>query len=236
MTFIRDDITVSDSHTAVIETPKPDGVPVRRANAARSKRAKSEITRARLCNAASRLIEQKSLRAITVSELTALAGVAPSTFYIYFADVDGAVLALLEDAEATMPDLAAAARAIAPDRPEPGVRTLLTQYLAFWDKNYALLRIRNLAADEGEARFREARGKMLGPMLFALAEKVEEIRGTELSKRTPPLAVASVISGSMERLASFIRFEHASPDMSRKRLIDTQIFVICQILTRDHPA
>jgi AcrR family transcriptional regulator len=233
MALTRGKIVVAKSQTDVIEAPTPAGVPVRRANAARSKRAKSEITRARLCNAASRLIEQKSLRLITVSELTALAGVAPSTFYIYFADVDGAVLALLEDAQAAMPDLAATTSAISPERPEPGVRTLLTQYLAFWDQNYALLRIRNLAADEGEARFRDARGKMLGPLLFALAEKIAEIRGDELSKRTPALAIASVISGSMERLASFIRFRHASPDMSRKRLIEAQVFLICQILTRD---
>lgn len=208
----------------------PAGVPVRRANAARSKRAKSELTRARLCAAAARLIEQKSLRQITVSELTTLAGVAPSTFYIYFADVDGAVLALLEDANASMPDLPAFTRAITLPRLEATVRDLVQEYLAFWDKYYALLRIRNLAADEGEARFREARGKMLGPLLFALAEKIEEMRGEDLTPRTPPLAIASVVSGSMERLASFIRFRHASPDMSRKRLIDAEVFLICQLL------
>lgn len=208
----------------------PAGVPVRRANAARSKRAKSELTRARLCAAAARLIEQKSLRQITVSELTTLAGVAPSTFYIYFADVDGAVLALLEDANASMPDLPAFTRAITLPRLEATVRDLVQEYLAFWDKHYALLRIRNLAADEGEARFREARGKMLGPLLFALAEKIEEMRGEDLTPRTPPLAIASVVSGSMERLASFIRFRHASPDMSRKRLIDAEVFLICQLL------
>lgn len=209
---------------------KPDGVPVRRANAARSKRAKSEVTRARLCAAAARLIEQKSLRLITVSELTTLAGVAPSTFYIYFADVDEVVLALLEEANAEMPDLGAYARAITLDRLETSVRDLVHEYLAFWDKHYALLRIRNLAADEGEARFRDARGKMLGPLLFSLAEKIEELRGQDLTARTPPLAVASVVSGSMERLASFIRFRHASPDMSRKRLIDAEVFLICQVL------
>lgn len=209
---------------------KPDGVPVRRANAARSKRAKSEITRSRLCAAAARLIEQKSLRMITVSELTTLAGVAPSTFYIYFADVDEVVLALLEEATAEMPDLGAYARGITLERLETSVRELVHEYLAFWDKYYALLRIRNLAADEGEARFRDARGKMLGPLLFALAEKIEEMRREDLSARTPPLAIASVVSGSMERLASFIRFRHASPDMSRKRLIDAEVFLICQLL------
>lgn len=101
---------------------KPDGVPVRRANAARSKRAKSEITRSRLCAAAARLIEQKSLRMITVSELTTLAGVAPSTFYIYFADVDEVVLALLEEATAEMPDLGAYARGITLERLETSIR------------------------------------------------------------------------------------------------------------------
>src|SRR3546814_3600683 len=78
-----------------------------------------------------------------------------------------------------MPDLGAYARGITLERLETSVRELVHEYLAFWDKYYALLRIRNLAADEGEARFRDARGKMLGPLLFALAEKIEEMRSDE---------------------------------------------------------
>lgn len=207
------------------------GVPVRgRANAVRSKRAKSEITRARLCSAAARLIEQKSLRSIKVSELTTLAAVAPSTFYIYFADVEDVVLALLEDAHAAMPDLAGLVRAITRRRLDASVRALVLEYIAYWDQNYALLRIRNLAADEGEERFRSARAKMLGPLLFALAEKITEMRGDDLDPRTAPLAIASVIFGSMERLASFIRFQHSSPDMTRRKLIDAEVFLLCEIL------
>src|SRR3546814_19244928 len=63
---------------------------------------------------------------------------------------------------------------------------------------------------------------MLGPLLFALAEKIEEMRGEDLSARTPPLAIASVVSGTMERLASFIRFCQASPALSRTRMIDAE--------------
>src|SRR3546814_5968693 len=86
-----------------------------------------------------------------------------------------------------MPDLGAYARGITLERLETSVRELVHEYLAFWDKYYALLRIRNLAADEGEARFRDARGKMLGPLLFALAEKIEEMRGERSEEHTSEL-------------------------------------------------
>src|SRR3546814_17819382 len=125
---------------------------------------------------------------ITVSELTTLAGVAPSTFYIYFADVDEVVLALLEEATAEMPDLGAYARGITLERRETSVRELVHEYLAVWDKYYALLRIRNLASDEGDARFRDARVKMLGPLLIARAEHTEDLRDGDLIAQSPPSA------------------------------------------------
>lgn len=225
-------MSIEDINEAAVE-PGMAGVPVRgRPNAVRSKRAKSEATRARLCWATAKLIEQKSIRTLKVSEITNLASVSPSTFYIYFADVDEAILAVLEQARAEMPDLPGLIRAIRLDRLETGVRNFIVAYLGFWDAHFAVLRIRNLAADEGEGTFREARAKMLGPMLDALAEKIVEFRGDVLDHRRapPPLALSAVLSGSLERLAAYARFRPARPELARRWLIDAAVLLISEVL------
>src|SRR3546814_15397517 len=104
-----------------------------------------------------------------------------------------------------MPDLGAYVRGITLERLETSVRELVHEYHAFWDKYYALLRIRHLAADEGEARFRDARGWLLAPLLLPLAEKIEEMPGEDSSARTRTLAIASCVPGPEGRSASFVR-------------------------------
>lgn len=223
--------TRSDEYDAVAKPPEPAGVPVRRPNAVRSKRLKSEVTRDRLCGATLQLIERTPLRQIKVSDIADLAKMSSSTFYIYFADVEAAVLALLGDLAVNMPDLAARVRVIAPDRLARGARAMLLAYLAFWDANYALLRIRNLAADEGEERFRDARSLMLGPILAALTDKLIEFRGQRFGPAaTPAMSVAAVILGSMERLASLVRVHPSRRELQRRGLIDAEVLLICEML------
>lgn len=205
------------------------GVPVRRTNASRSKRAKSELTRARLCASLLELINDKPLRSIKVSELTGRAGVAASTFYIYFADLEEAVLALIADLCTTMPDFALLARRICQHDLFHTVRALVSEYLEFWDRNYAVLRIRNLAADEGDARFREARVAMVVELRIALGEKITELR-PDLPAYPSAASIASVILGSLERLASIVQVGMRSSD-EKQELIDAEVFMIVQVLS-----
>jgi AcrR family transcriptional regulator len=225
------DADADEARSVPVHRPET-GVPVRaKRGSSRSKRSKSEVTRARLCWATSQLIEQKPFRAIKVSDITNLALVSPSTFYIYFADVDEAVLALLDQVHAGMPNLGALCRSITRERLESDVRAFATVYLAFWDAHCAILRIRNISADDGEERFRAARARMLNPMLEALADKIAEFRGPEAGKRRlpPPLAIAAVMSGSLERLAVFSRLGAPRPELERRWLFDAEIFLICQV-------
>jgi AcrR family transcriptional regulator len=173
----------------------------------------------------------RPLRQIKVADIAEVAGVSTSTFYLYFADVDAAVLTLLTDLAADMPDFAGQVRAIAYAEMESGVRAMLAVYLDFWDSHYALLRVRNLAADEGEPRFREMRGRMLGPLLDALTDKLIEMRGPTIgSEATPAIALAALISGSMERLAALVRVREAQPELARKPLIDAEVVLLCEML------
>lgn len=222
-----------DADAVVRDRPPAAGVPARGARAAgRSRRPKSEATRSRLCWATAQLIGQKPIRSIKVSEITNLASVSPSTFYIYFADVDEAILALLDQVQSAMPDLAGLCRAITPTRLESDVKAFLTVYLAFWDAHSAVLRLRNVAADDGEERFRASRARMLNPVLDAMADKIAEFRGAGPGgRRAPPsLAIAAVLSGSLERLAVFSRSRPARPELARRWLFDAESFLICAVL------
>lgn len=214
------------------------GVPVRgRANGAlRSRRVKSEITQMKLRRATARLLEQKSLRDLKVSDITSLASVSPSTFYIYFADVDEAVLAVLDDVYKLLPDFAGMVARFSRETLRADIRAYVKAYLTFSDEHYAVLRLRNLAADEGDSRFRKSRSFALRPMLEALGQKIEELRGADAEEAAVPArALALVMIGSMERLAAIIRLRPPGRDVVRGRLVDAAVQLFCDGMQTPRP-
>ena len=205
-------------------------VPVRgRSTGARSTRAKSAITQERLRRATARLLDQKPLRELKVTDITTLAAVAPATFYVYFADVNEAVLAVIEDAYQEQPDFVAMIDRFAERTLAADVRAFVKVYLEFWDEHYAVLRVRNLTADEGDPRFRAARARALGPALRALSAKITAFRGASLGD-VRPMALATVIAGTMERLAPNVHVRQVDRDMSRRRLVDAVVLLISEAL------
>jgi AcrR family transcriptional regulator len=197
----------------------------------RSKRTKSQVTYNNLCRATARLLDKKPLRAIKVADIAQMAAVAPSTFYIYFADVEEAVLAAIADIQAELPELETIIESITPITLEAGVKAFVKGYVGYWDPHFALLRTRNLAADEGEPRFKQARAIMVAPTLGALERKLVELRGAELAEaKVAPGAVAALIVGQMERLAAIVRNPPATPDLTRRRLIDAAVFTVCDVM------
>jgi AcrR family transcriptional regulator len=226
---------------AAVEPKAPDeveGVPVRgRGRQNRSKRVKSQLTHDKLCNATVELLSRKALRSIKVAEIAQAVGVAPATFYIYFADVEEVVLAAIARIEPDVPDFPAIIEALTLETLEEGLRAFVAAYLAFWDEHFSLLRTRNLSADEGEPRFRAARARMLGPTLDALARKLADFRQAEVEAAgVRPRAAAAVIMGQMERLAAIVRFARADQQMSRQSLVDASVFIICNLMRRSRPS
>jgi AcrR family transcriptional regulator len=210
----------------------PPSVPVRgRLSGARSSRAKSAITQQRLRRATARLLEQKALRELKVADITSLAAVAPATFYVYFADVNEAVLAVIDDAYQIQPDFAAMIAAFNRETLDADVRAYVTAYLAYWNQHYALLRVRNLAADEGDQRFRAARSRALTPALRAMAAKIQTFRSEALNaKDVRPMALATVLAGMMERLGPIVHVRPPGRDLSRRRLVDAAVLMISETL------
>jgi AcrR family transcriptional regulator len=157
-------------------------------------------TRRRLLDATGELLESNGLRDLRVVDIARAVGTSPATFYQYFRDVEEAVLALAEAVgEQTAPlldllDL--------PWRGESGLesaRRLVDGFFLYWDEHRAILRTRNLAAQEGDQRFRDVRNASLQPITEGLSRKVE---GNGVDGIAPYAAAAALVA-MMERMAAF---------------------------------
>lgn len=166
--------------------------------------AKGQRTRQQLIDATVALLETNGLREVSVVDVARIANTSPATFYVYFKGVPEAVLAALENASQTSPELEAL---INRDWLVPGAiedaRTFVECYTELWNRNRNIFVVRNLAAEEGDARFYEARMQQARPMMKAISEQVSR---AQAAGRTPadlsPAACSGTILMMLERLAA----------------------------------
>jgi AcrR family transcriptional regulator len=187
---------------------------------------KGTETRERLIRATVDLLERRSIRDVSVSDIATLAGTSSSSFYIYFADVSSAALAAAESVEQITPEIETLlalpwARAEGQDR----AVALLEAYVNFSSKHHAILRIRNLSADEGDKRFEEVRHRAVSRI-----HKLLESRIAALDGGLDPSAGASAILALMERISSIARLP-LRRHHSRKSLIVAAAFLIANAMT-----
>ena len=157
-------------------------------------------TRQRLLDATSQLLEDKGLRELKVVDIARAVGLSPATFYQYFADVEAAVLAL---SIAVGEETSSLAGLLAEDWNRPDgltfARRLVEDFIANWDEHRAVLRTRNLAAQEGDERFRSVRNESLRPLTEGIGAKVAARRDSGLS----PYAAGAAMVSMLERMAAF---------------------------------
>jgi AcrR family transcriptional regulator len=190
------------------------------------------LTRRRLLDATARLLEDRGVRDVRVVDIARAVETSPATFYQYFRDVGEAVLALAEEVGE---DLAPIGELLGRDwsgaRGVADCRDLVDAFLRYWDEHRAVLRTRNLAAQEGDPRFRAVRIESLRPLFDGLAAKVTEgQRAGRVDAAITPLAAASALVSMMERMAAF----HADLEplgVRRADLVETTARVIHQVVT-----
>jgi AcrR family transcriptional regulator len=148
------------------------------------------------------MLETNGLRDLRVVDIARAVGTSPATFYQYFRDVQEAVLVLAEEVgEESAPLGELLARPWEGEAGLDAARRLVDDFITFWDRHRAILRTRNLAAQEGDERFREVRIRSLRPLLDGLAAKVAEGAGADGG--LSPYAAASALLAMMERMAAF---------------------------------
>ena len=157
-------------------------------------------TRQRLLDATTRLLEDNGLRELRVVDIARAVDLAPATFYQYFRDVEEAVLALsIAVGEETGSLSALVARSWSGPEGLAVVRQLVDDFISNWDDHRAVLRTRNLAAQEGDQRFRDVRNEALRPFTEGIAVKVAERDEPGVA----PYAAAAAMVAMLERMAAF---------------------------------
>jgi AcrR family transcriptional regulator len=194
---------------------------------------RAQETRRRLLDATAELLATKGLRELTVVEIARLVGTSPASFYQYFQNVDEAVLALSEEIGAELEHLGALVEQ--PWKGRPGYaacRELVRQFIEYWDENRAVLRVRDLAAQEGDERFREVRNQSLSMITDRLTDKIAEAQAAgRLVEEIKPFAAASALVAMMGRMAAYHRTLEPMGRFSADDMVDTVAHIVFQTVT-----
>jgi AcrR family transcriptional regulator len=167
---------------------------------------RGRATRQRLLDQTAEMLRTTAYRDLKVVEIARGAGTSPATFYQYFPDVEAAVLVLAEEMsqqgsvvlsglvrDASWKGKAAYDNAL----------VLVDGVMGFWEAHRSVLRVVDLATDEGDPRFHKIRVGLLNELTNALAEVVEEAARTG---RHPadldPMAVAGVLVSMLAHVAA----------------------------------
>ena len=212
--------------------PAEEDDPALRAADGRVPGRRGLATRQKLLDCTAEMLRTTSYRDLKVVDIARKVGTSPATFYQYFRDVEDAVLVL---ADAVGEDLAPIGELL--DRPWTdadglaAARELVEQFMEYWDGHRAILRTRNLAAQEGDRRFRDVRIAALRPLREGLAAKVAEAQDAGMAPaELSPIAAASALAAMLERMAAF----HADLEIygaSRADVVETTARIVYQTCT-----
>jgi AcrR family transcriptional regulator len=140
-----------------------------------------------------------------VVDIAREAGTSPATFYQYFADVEAAILVLAEE----MAQQGQHLTAIITDGSWMGAHAfetslaLVDAFLAFWDDHRPVLRVMDLATDEGDGRFQKIRVRLLNDITSALADVTRASQvGGGLPQALEPMAVAGTLVSMLAHTAA----------------------------------
>ena len=186
-------------------------------------------TRERLLDVTSELLREGSVLDVSVVEIARKAETSPGTFYHYFEDVEDAALHLAERAAEDMPKVVELIDGSW--RGKQGLeraRQIVRAFIDHWDRHHAVLSLRNLSAEQGDARFQKVRRRSIGPVLrqFSVAIREGQDAG-RISCDVDADIAATAVTAILERLSAHYKQIRAS----REDLVETCARLIYQIVT-----
>jgi AcrR family transcriptional regulator len=187
-------------------------------------------TRSRLLEATEKLVGERKLRDLKVIDIARDVGTSAATFYQYFRDVDDIVLSLAEQASQEMPEILGLIDGSWSG--EPGLqkaRAIVEAFITHWDAHHAVLRVRNLASDEGDERFKALRARTMSPVLGHLARVIGEHRGQD-DPQGHPHAAAAAMAAILERLAAYHN-ELEIFGVTREDLVESSAHILHRTVT-----
>jgi AcrR family transcriptional regulator len=188
---------------------------------------RAQQTRRRLLDATQELLETRAIRDVRVVDIARAVGASPATFYQYFADVESAVLVLAEEVADELEPIAAQL-----DEPWGGrngldhARRLVDDFVSYWDRYDAVLRVRNLASEEGDPRFRDVRIRTLSRITDRLRRQIVDAQAAgRVAGELQAYAAAAGLVAMLERMAAHhVNLEDRG--LSRADLVETLARVI----------
>lgn len=194
--------------------------------------SKGERTRQALIDTTVELLETHGLRDVSVADVARGAQTSPATFYVYFRGVPEVVLAALEAASQTSPEIEAL---IAQDWPNEcaadQARAFVDAYCDLWNGHRTVFRVRNMAAEEGDDRFYRARMDAALPLMVALTARIERAQAAGLTPaRLKPRSCAGTILMMLERLAAIGPMTREDDQISYDALKAAAAFTVATML------
>jgi AcrR family transcriptional regulator len=162
-------------------------------------------TRGRLLDQTRALLSSTAYRDLKVVDIARGAGTSPATFYQYFPDAEAALLALADELVGEGRE-----RLTRPVREGRWTgraaydtcERIAGTFMSFWDEHRALLAVIDLAATEGDHRFREIRLQLLNSFTEVIAEEVSAQREAgRLPADLDPTATASVLVAMLAQVS-----------------------------------
>lgn len=189
-------------------------------------------TRLRLLEATAKLLESHGVRDLRVVDIAREVGTSPATFYQYFRDVEEAVLALTAEVGE---QLAPVDDLLRPSWTGPSgldsARAMVEAFMGYWDEHRAVLRTRNLAAQEGDQRFRQVRNNSLRPLMEHVASAVSDSQAAgRVSAEISPMAASAALVALLERMAAFHR-DLETLGVTRADVVETTARIVHQTVT-----
>ena len=124
------------------------------------------------------MLRSTSYRDVKVIDIAREAGTSPATFYQYFPDVEAAILVLAEEMAEDAHRLSALIRE-GSWKGKGGLDTatrLCDAFFEFWEEYRSILRVMDLATDEGDRRFHQIRTRLLNEVTVALTDTIGQFR------------------------------------------------------------
>ncbi|AMM09000.1 TetR family transcriptional regulator [Streptomyces albidoflavus] len=171
---------------------------------------RGQATRQKLLDCLSEMLNSSPYRDVKVIDVARKAGTSPATFYQYFPDVEGAVLEIAEQMASESSSLSEVleGRSWVGKAGWQTAHDFVDDFLDFWKKNDAILRVVDLGAAEGDKRFAKLRLKILNSATTPLTGSIKELQAKgRVDKDINPAAVSGalvvMLSGVTSQLKGF---------------------------------
>jgi AcrR family transcriptional regulator len=203
-----------------------------RDKAGRNLGTRARKTRQRFLDATAKLLAERSILDISVTEIAREVDSVSSLFYHYFSGVEDAAQHLAREASAEVPAMLELIEGSWEG--EQGLaraQALSAAYLEHWERNRGVLLLRNQAADRGDRVFLKIRRQALEPLIDKFTNLIAESqrRGRVAGDLHPYLAASALVS-VLEKLSAYaqsLRYFHAD----RADLVQTCARMICMTVT-----